>query len=181
MKKLLKIFLSLILLLSFVQNGVLSAVSAAEPTEIQNPPSEPVGLTVVPRDSQVELSWKAGLGKQILFVGTGNQADEQTMKHLESLGFSVTFKEDKEVSGDNAPSYDLVFVGESSNSANIGKKFMNFSVPIVYAEPFALDDVHLSKSASGSFGSYENQESLKINASNHPLAAGLNRDRKSVV
>ncbi len=173
MKKVLKIFLSLILLLSFVQNSALAVVTAAEPTEIQKPPSEPIGLTVVPKDSQVELSWKAGLGKHILFVGTGNLADENTINHFESLGFLVTFKKDKEVIGEDALSYDLVFVGESSSSANIGKKFMNSSVPVVYSEPFALDDVHLSESTSGSFGSYESQESLKINASNHPLAAGL--------
>ncbi len=172
MKSVLKIFLSLILLLSFMQNDVLSTVTAAESTE--NLPSEPIALTAEPHDSQqVELSWLPGVGKHILYVGTGNLADEMTMDHFESLGFSITFMEDKEVSGEDANSYDLVFVGESSNSSNIGDKFINSSIPVVYAEPFALDDVYLSESTSGSFGSYEDQDSLQIQESNHPLAAGL--------
>lgn len=173
MKKVIPIFISLILLLSIVQNGVVSSVSAVESTENQKPPSEPIGLTIIPKDGQAELSWTAGLGKHILFVGTGNTADEKTMKHFESLGFSITFKTDREVSGADANSYDLVFIGESSGSSNIGNKFMNSSVPIVYAEPFVLDDVHLSEPAAGSFGSYGSQGSLNINAGDHPLAAGL--------
>ncbi|SFL59361.1 pectate lyase, PelA/Pel-15E family [Gracilibacillus orientalis] len=172
MKTVLKTFITLILLLSFMQNNVFSGVTAAESTE--SLPSQPIGLTAEPHDSQqVELNWIAGLGKQILYVGTGNQADEMTMNHFKSLGFSITFKEDKEVTGEDAASYDLVFVGESSNSSNIGNKFIDASVPVVYAEPFALDDAYLSEATSGSFGSYENQDSLEIKTSDHSLAAGL--------
>ncbi|WP_018932978.1 pectate lyase [Gracilibacillus lacisalsi] len=170
MKNVCKVLLSFILLLSFMQHDVLSTVTATT----EKLPSQPIALTAEPYDSQqVELSWIPGVGKHILYVGTGNLADEMTMDHFESLGFSITFIEDKEVSGEDAGSYDLVFVGESSNSSNIGNKFIDSSVPIVYAEPFALDDVYLSESSSGSFGSYEDQDSLQIQASDHPLAAGL--------
>lgn len=170
MKKLLNIFLSLILLLPFVQNGALPSVSAAEPTEIP----APTGLTALSKDSQVDLSWNPlSEGKRILLVGSGIPADEKTMDHLKSLGYSVTFKKDNEVTTEDALSYDVVFVGESSGSAYIGKKFMNSPVPVVYAEPYALDDIHLSSAASGSFGSYENQDSLAIKDGKHPLFAGL--------
>ncbi|MGP4039701.1 pectate lyase [Gracilibacillus sp. D59] len=170
MKTVFKIFVTFILLLSFMPNSVFSGLSAAT----ENLPSKPIGLTAEPHESQqVELNWIAGLGKHILYVGTGNRADEMTMNHFESLGFSITFKEDKEVIGEDAASYDLVFVGESSSSSNIGNKFIDSSVPVVYAEPFALDDVQLTESTSGSFGSYEDQDSINIKASEHPLAAGL--------
>ncbi|MFC4321303.1 pectate lyase [Litchfieldia salsa] len=174
MKKVINVFLSLLLFLSIFQSSVIPVVRAAELGEYETLPSEPIELMAVPHDSQqVELTWMAGQGKHILYVGSGNVADEMTMSHLKSLGFSVTFKQDKDVIGEDAGSFDLVFVGESSSSGNIGKKFMNVSVPVVYAEPFALDDVYLSQSTSGMFGSYEGQDSLNINTKDHPLAAGL--------
>jgi PelA/Pel-15E family pectate lyase len=170
MKKLLNIFLSLILLLSVLQNAALTSVSAAEPTEIP----APTGVSAVSKDSQVDVSWDPLVeGKRVLLVGTGIPADEKTMAHLKSLGYSVTFKKDNEVTTEDALAYDVVFVGESSGSSYIGKKFMNSPVPVVYAEPYALDDIHLSDASSGTFGSYENQDSLTIKDGNHPLSAGL--------
>ncbi|MDQ0232013.1 pectate lyase [Metabacillus malikii] len=148
---------------------------AVTPTEIPNPPSTPTGLTASARNSQVDLKWdKFGESKKILFVGTGIPADEKTIKHLEAQGFTVTFIKDNDVKSDDVNGYDLVFVGESSGSGYIGKKFMNSQVPVVYAEPFALDDVQLSSANSGTFGSYENQTAINIKTSSHPLAAGLN-------
>lgn len=144
------------------------------PTEIPNPPSAPTGLTATSRNSQIDLTWdKFGVSKSILFVGTGIAADEKTIAHLEGKGFSVTFKKDNEVTSEDAANYDLVFIGESSGSGYIGKKFINSKVPVIYAEPYVLDDVYLSSATSGTFGSYENQTSIQIKTSNHPLAAGL--------
>ncbi|RKL69239.1 pectate lyase [Salipaludibacillus neizhouensis] len=147
----------------------------ATPTVIPNPPASPSGLSVIPRDSQIDLSWGSfGQGRDILFVGTGVKADEKTIKHLELLGFSVTLTLDSEVVSGDESGYSLVFVGESSGSAFIGDKFKTSTVPVVYAEPFALDDVNLSNDQQGMFGSYENQTAIKIADSSHPLAAGLN-------
>ncbi|WP_088105416.1 pectate lyase [Halalkalibacter urbisdiaboli] len=158
---------------SFGESKNSNQVSAT-PTVIPNPPAAPSGLTFIPRDSQIDLSWDSfGQGKTILFVGTGVEADEKTIKHLESLGFSVTFTMDSEVISGDESDYSLVFVGESSNSGFIADKFKASTVPVVYAEPYALDDVHLSSAQQGDFGSYENQTALNIADSSHPLAAGL--------
>ncbi|WP_066340714.1 pectate lyase [Metabacillus litoralis] len=157
-----------------VGESKLSNQVSVTPTEIPNPPLPPIDLTVLPRDSQIDLSWKtSGQTKSILFVGTGTTADEKTIDHLESLGYTVSFKKDNEVKTEDAPIYDLVFIGESSGSSYIGKKFMNSPVPVIYAEPYVLDDVSLSASTSGAFGSFDNQTSFNIKLSNHPLAAGL--------
>jgi PelA/Pel-15E family pectate lyase len=148
---------------------------SATPTVIPNPPASPSGLSVIQRDSQIDLSWDSfGQGREILFVGTGVEADEKTIDHLESLGFSVSFIRDSEVTSGDESEYALVFVGESSGSAFIADKFQTSTVPVVYAEPFALDDVNLSSDQQGEFGSYENQTAIKITDSSHPLAAGLN-------
>ncbi|CAM3675551.1 pectate lyase [Marinicrinis lubricantis] len=144
------------------------------PSIIPNPPGTPVSLQATARDSQVDISWKSiGETKSILFVGIGNDADEATMDHLRTQGYEVTFKLDNEVVGTDAEGHDLVFIGESSSSSRIGSKFKQLTIPVIYAEPFALDDVNLSTSNSGDFGSYDGQTSLRIVDSSHPLAAGL--------
>ncbi|XEC93279.1 pectate lyase [Paenibacillus tarimensis] len=149
---------------------------AVTPTVIPNPPGSPSALTANPRNSQADLSWNPpgfGEGKSILYVGAGLEADQITMDHLKALGFNVSFVEDRNSAAGDAEGHDLVFIGESSSSSRIAAKFKNAAAPVVYAEPFALDDVGLSSANGGDFGTLENQTSVAIQDSAHPLAAGL--------
>ncbi|WP_163539948.1 pectate lyase [Gracilibacillus sp. YIM 98692] len=134
------------------------------------------GLQAEAGDGQVQLNWDILNNEDastILFVGTGVDADDKTIKHLESNGYNVDFIKDNEVTSEDAIGYDLVFIGESSNSSNINTKFMETEIPVVYAEPYALDDVYLSEIESGKFGSYGDQTSIHVVDSDHQLATDL--------
>ncbi|WP_199616021.1 pectate lyase [Paenibacillus alkalitolerans] len=169
-----------LLLFSLIQLGsslTATKVSAElADTIVPGPPGAPVELAATPRNSQADISWAPpgfGNGRAILYVGTGTDSDRIAMEHFTSLGFTVTFAEDRTVTSADAGSNDLVFVSESSSSSYIADKFKNSTVPVVYSEPYALDDAGLSKANEGDFGNIAGQTSVVIQDSAHPLAAGL--------
>src|SRR5690625_1785565 len=94
------------------------------------------------------------------------------MDYQKSKEYSVDLIDDTDVTTNDTAGYDLVFIGESSDSANIGSKFKSISIPVIHAEPFALTPER-DPLSSDDLGSKEGQTSIDIVTGDHPLAAGL--------
>ncbi|MGJ9385981.1 hypothetical protein [Salipaludibacillus sp. CF4.18] len=171
MKKRLHIFLALLIVFTALPNVFSLETSAAS-----NISASPTGLEAVAGDEQVDLNWNRsiGSGKSMLYVGSGLPADEKTIAHLETLGFNnITFKNIKDTVTEDADDFDIVFVGETSGSGDIGTKFKEVPIPVVYSKGWVVDDVELSYGDGGQSGDIDGQTNLVIEDPYHPLAAGL--------
>ncbi|WP_449538970.1 pectate lyase [Ferdinandcohnia sp. Marseille-Q9671] len=171
MKKIIRIFLAFLILFSTVPNASSFKVSAAS-----NLSDSPTGLQATAGDEKVDLKWNRsiGTGKSMLYVGSGLPADENAIAHLQTLGFNkITFKNIKETETADTEGFDIVFVGETSPSGDIGDKFKEIPIPVVYSKGWVVDDVDLSEKGSGLSGDIDGQTNLTIQDPYHPLAAGL--------
>ncbi|UOQ84814.1 pectate lyase [Gracilibacillus salinarum] len=169
MKKLLLSFLVLLITFTTIPVSPLIVSGAASS-------NAPTGLAANAGDGQVSLSWNrsVGSGKSLLYIGNDVPADHKTIAHLETLGFNnIELVRAEEAVTEDAEGHDIVFVGESGGSADIGQKFMNVEIPVIYAKGWVVDNVHLSSAASGDSGDIDGQTSISIQNSDHPLAAGL--------
>ncbi|UOQ48677.1 pectate lyase [Gracilibacillus caseinilyticus] len=169
MKKLLISFLVLLITFTTIPIGPLKVSGAAST-------NAPTGLTANAGDGEVTLSWNrsVGSGKSLLYIGNDIPADHKTIAHLETLGFNnIELIRAEDAVTSDAEGHDIVFVGESGGSADIGQKFMNVKIPVIYAKGWVVDDVHLSSAASGDSGDIDGQTSISIQNSDHPLAAGF--------
>ncbi|MFC4386691.1 pectate lyase [Gracilibacillus marinus] len=169
MKKICHILLVFLLILTTmpISNVTIQAEAATD---------APTGLTATADDGEVKLEWNRaiGNGKTMLYIGDDIPSDHKSIAHLETLGFQqIDLMRAKEVTTEDAEGYDIVFVGEGGGSADIGQKFMNVDIPVVYAKGWVVDDVHLSESISGSSGDIDGQTEITIQEKYHPLAAGL--------
>src|SRR5690625_3789707 len=141
MKRLFNVILSFLLI--FTAAPINITVEAAEEEGLYNRAAIHAGAG----DQEVSLDWvkPVARGQDMLFVGTGLPADDKTIQYLETLGFStIDFADVKKVETEDAEDYDIVFVGESAGSADIGQKFMDLPIPVIYSKGWVLDKVYLS-------------------------------------
>src|SRR5690625_2161329 len=173
MKRLFNIILSVLLLLTTVpMHSVATVTEMSDGEKLYDKPA----IKAVAGDGQVDLEWvrPVAKGQKMLFVGQGLPPDEKTIQYLKTLGFeSIDFAKVKEVETADADGYDIVFVGESAGSADIGEKFLDVPIPVIYSKGWVLNRVHLSSSEPGDFGDLDGHTSIDIKDSQHPLSAGL--------
>ncbi|ENH95818.1 pectate lyase P358 [Gracilibacillus halophilus YIM-C55.5] len=172
MKKFLYLFLILMIMLATLPMNIVT---------IHGLTNAPTGLQAEAGNGEVKLSWNRsiGTGKSLLYIGNEIEADYKTIEHLETLGFNqIDLIRAKDAETEDANGYDIIFVGESGGSADIGQKFMNVEIPVVYSKGWVVDDVFLSSTASGDSGDIDGQSKLTIQDEDHPLASGLAGDVK---
>src|SRR5690625_2261156 len=170
MKRFFNVILSFLLI--FTAAPINITVEAAEEGGLYNRSA----IDAEAGDQEVHLDWIKPVARDqdMLFVGTGLPADDNTIQYLETLGFStIDFADVKKVETEDAEDYDIVFVGESAGSADIGQKFMDLPIPVIYSKGWVLDDVYLSSGKAGEFGDLDDQTSLEIKEPEHALSAGL--------
>jgi hypothetical protein len=97
-----------------------------------------------------------------------NNGDAWVKSRLQQLGYNVQLKDDNYVSADHANGKGLVVISSTCNSANIGSKFTNTSVPILTWEPFLYDDLKMASN----FGSAGSQYKVTVNEADHSAVAG---------
>jgi hypothetical protein len=118
----------------------------------------------------------AALSGSVLFV-TGstslNAADTAVRNRLSGLGFSVQVKSASSTTSGDAAGKALVVVSSTVSPTNVGTKFRDVTVPVVTWENQIYDDMQLTPSSSGNFGTRSSQRNLAITDPTHPLAAGL--------
>ncbi|MBN1524517.1 MAG: hypothetical protein JW904_08545 [Spirochaetales bacterium] len=118
-------------------------------------------------------------GKDVLFVGRLDGGvkphDKLLIDRLTAMGFTVTGKEAKILSGKEAQQYDFVFISETNDSKRVVAKFVDTDRPVLLCEPYVYDDMGFTGMNSEiNFGKKEMMYSgVKIAKPEHPLAAGF--------
>lgn len=120
-----------------------------------------------------------GLPPLVVFV-VGNPSnlsagDEAIQERLETLGFTVAVVDDNDAVSADANGAAFVLVASSVNSSVVGDTFYGVDEPVWMAKPWALDDMGMTGTASGDFGSTPSSVATIVDAA-HPLAAGYSGD-----
>jgi len=127
-----------------------------------------------PSSATVNLADNDGAPQVLLVVGntTLGAGDSAVQNRLVSLGYAVTVKTALAAVTADATGKALVAVSSTGASSDVGTKFRNVTVPVLLWESNLLDDMGMTSTTTGSFGT-TSASSVVINLPNHPLAAGL--------
>lgn len=99
--------------------------------------------------------------------------DEQVKKHLDSLGYTVTFT-DQSASVDKAKGFDLIIISSTVGSQDFEGKYKDVTTPILSWENDILDDMRFTgKNKDVDFGEVEGEHYIYMVNAPHPLSAGL--------
>src|SRR5207247_1164767 len=102
-------------------------------------------------------------------LGAGDSA---VQSHLTGLGYTVVVKAATAAVTADATGKALVAVSSTVTSADVGSKFRSVGVPVFVCENAIFDDMGMTATTTGSFGTTA-ASSVAVNLPNHPLAAGL--------
>lgn len=111
----------------------------------------------------------------LLVVGstTLNSGDNWIKNRLESLGLSVTVKDDDLVAATDANGKNLVLISSTITSGAIGTKFTNAAVPVICYEPYLFDELKMTPAVADSDHGTSSGGVLNLVAPAHPIAGGL--------
>lgn len=114
--------------------------------------------------------------RQVLFV-VGNvslsTADGLLQKRLSDRGLDVILVEDDEVATIDTSFTALIVISRTATARGVGARFRTATQPIILSEPLLYDELGMVDATAGSLGEADGQNSLRIAAPGHPLAAGL--------
>jgi len=129
--------------------------------------------TVWPAHAQAQTQLRA------LFVYAGatmNASDLAISNRLATLGYRVQAVLDTASATAQAATNDLIVVSSTVGSGNLlasgAYKYLASTVPVINWESANLDDLRMTSTAAGRFGSQGSQTSINIVRTDHPLAAG---------
>ncbi|MBI4660836.1 MAG: hypothetical protein HY735_18525, partial [Verrucomicrobia bacterium] len=119
-------------------------------------------------------------GTNALFVYAGatmNANDRAVSNRLVTLGYRVTAVLATASATAQAATNDLIVVSSTVSSGDMLSggihKFLNSAVPIINWENGNYDDLRMTSTAGGQFGTAGSQTSVRIVRANHPLAGEL--------
>ena len=93
---------------------------------------------------------------------------------LESIGYTVTLREDIYSSAMDANGQDVVLISDTVGDNYVNSKFRNVTVPVVVMRNEIYDDMGMTNVVSGTdFYDLSAQTQINILDSTHPLAGGL--------
>ncbi len=123
------------------------------------------------------LIWTTQPRNALLVVGSNNlnAGDNAAKTRLQNLGFTVTVKVANNglVTAD-ADGKTVVVISSTVTANNVLNKFRYVAVPVVVWEFDVFDDMGMTGTAAGDFGTTtQTQTALQMINSTHPLAAGL--------
>jgi hypothetical protein len=109
---------------------------------------------------------------KVVLVGSGapDPIDAPLIEHLEKWGFTVESHEHLEKQPVKLDGVDLVFISESTSSANILGAYTDSTVPVVNAETYTYDDMGFAP--DGTFNDAVG-DTLKIVKKDHPITKGF--------
>lgn len=126
-------------------------------------------------EEQAGESQAALLSGTALFVASNttlSSADNQLRNRLETLGLQVTVKSASAATSADANGKVLVVISSTVTPSSVNTKFRTVAVPVLTWESELYDDLGMTPTSSGNFGTQSGQKSLVVTAG-HPLAAGL--------
>jgi gametolysin peptidase M11 len=124
---------------------------------------------------QLGESPSALLSGTALFVANTtvlSSADNQLRNRLETMGLQVVVKSAASAVSADANGKALVVISSTVSPASVNTKFRTVAVPVLTWESELYDDLGMTPTTAGNFGTQSGQKSLSITAG-HPLAAGL--------
>lgn len=99
--------------------------------------------------------------------------DELVKKHLDSLGYTVTFT-DQSAPVDKATRYDLIIISSTVGSQDFEGKYKDVTTPILSWENDILDDMRFTgRNKDVDFGEVAGEHYIWMVNAPHPLSAGL--------
>jgi hypothetical protein len=141
-----------------------SLVGCGQAPSPSDQPDEPLG------QSQAAL-----LAGTALFVANGttlSDADNRLRNRLEILGLQVAVKAATSATSADANGKVLVVISSTVAPSAVNTKFRTVPVPVLTWESELYDDLGMTPTSAGNFGTQSGQKSLAVSAG-HPLAAGL--------
>ncbi|MBI5916085.1 MAG: HYR domain-containing protein [Bacteroidetes bacterium] len=112
--------------------------------------------------------------KNALFVvgsTTLNASDAAVKSRLESLGYTVTVKDDKASATTDATGKGLVILSSTCKSDEVKAKFRNVTVPVINYESQLMD--HMKMTTGSNLGTSGSISQIVIQTPSHDMAAGL--------
>jgi hypothetical protein len=118
--------------------------------------------------------------KKALFV-VGNtwlcSSDAAVKARLESLGYTVTVKDDASCTSNDSSDKGLILISSTCNSANVGTKYRDVAVPVITWESYLYDDMKMTGTTVNShYGVSSNISKMRVTDSAHPIAQGATGD-----
>jgi hypothetical protein len=147
----------------------------ANPTPPATQPDKPA--TPAPQAGQVSAKGKKAVitGDAVAPGSPETRGDEKSMvSRLQSLGFEVTYMLSTKLSIESVQGYDLVVIGESTNSKYVKAKLKTLTIPIIYVKSISFGDADFSSVSEKT--TIQKQSMITIANPNHPIAAGLKGD-----
>jgi murein DD-endopeptidase MepM/ murein hydrolase activator NlpD len=128
----------------------------------------------IPEESVGEV--QQNLTGTVLFVAGStslNAADTALRNRLQSLGLTVTVKSASSAVTADATGKALVVVSSTVSPSSVGTKFRTVTVPVLTWESEIYDDMGMTPTASGNFGTQGSQKQGTVLTPSSPLAAGI--------
>ncbi|RMG81029.1 MAG: HYR domain-containing protein, partial [Bacteroidetes bacterium] len=104
-----------------------------------------------------------------------NAGDQAIKSRLESLGFTVTLKDDDYCATSDADGMGLIYISATVSSSKVNSKYKKTPVPVVASEAWIFDDMKMTGTGSGyNYGKAYAGRNIVIEDGNHPIAQGAN-------
>ncbi len=125
--------------------------------------SSPVSITVNPN------------GDALFVVGntTLSSVDNAIRTRLQNLGLNVVVKSATAAVTADATGKRVVVISDSVSPTNVNTKFKTVAIPVVTLDPQLFDDMGMTATTTGNFGTTSSQKNVTITNATHPMAAGL--------
>jgi glucose/arabinose dehydrogenase len=123
-----------------------------------------------------EVIPQANLYPYVLLVSgstTLNAAENALRARLVNGGHSVVSRTGAASTTADAAGKALVLLSSTVTAADVNTKYRTVVNPVLAWEPLLFDDLGLTPSATGNFGTLTGRTQLAITAATHPLAGGL--------
>jgi hypothetical protein len=114
----------------------------------------------------------------LLVVGnaTLNTGDSAIQSVLWRMGYNAVIKTASAATSADASGKTAVLISSTVNSTDVGTKFKSVSVPVVTWEAQLFDDMGMTSTSSGDFGTATGQTQIGFVNTAHPMAAGLSQN-----
>ncbi len=160
------------------QGGNTGTDAAAEQLPPVDAAPEIGAPETAPEVAGVDMGGEVGIppGLKVIMItnGTMTAGDKVMTDRLTSRGFVVTKVSDANVTMTQAMTFDLVVISSSAESAPLGTKVRDVTIPVVSIENGEYGPLRMTgMTRATDWDQLAGQTTLKITMPTHPLAAGL--------
>jgi thermitase len=113
----------------------------------------------------------------VVYSTSLNSGDSAFKSRLESMGYTVTVKNQNAIASD-ATGKDVVVISSSVDDEIVMAKFRDVTIPVVTWEEYLFDNMRFNGGyeETDNYSTYETETKVRMTNSTHPLAAGYTGD-----